>query len=188
MIIRVKKRGLPFVQVEKGSVKDPRLSLKATGLLTLLLSFPDDWRIDHRALARMKPDGEHTFRQALKELETCGYLTRKRVSDSRGQWSWEQHLYEVSESTPPTRVSKTATRDAPSDDSPSRGFPSRGNRDSKREVRRSSNSPSRENQHSEGPRHDLVSRCPGCADCKGGYIYFDDGSFKAVCPGQRVDR
>lgn len=177
MIIRVRKRELPFVQVEKTSVKDPRLSLKASGLLTLLLSFPDDWSIDHRSLARMKPDGAYTFRQALGELEKFGYLKRKRVSDSRGRWTWEQHLHEVSE-TNPLRVAETNTRESPSRGSPSVGKPSRGNRDSKREVRQIGD-PSRGNQHSEGARHEVVV-VHDCDDCDNGWVDTGEGSVK--CP------
>lgn len=182
-IIRLEKRdGRPFVQVDKTSVRDPRLSLKATGLLTMLLSFPNDWRIDHRALARMKPDGEHTFRAALKELEKCGYLKRKRVSDSRGRWSWEHTLYEVSESNP-ARVAETATR-SPSRDSPSGGKPSRGKRDSNREVRQIKDSPSRENQHSGKPeergRLEEVT-AHDCDLCTNGWIKGDDERHER-CP------
>ena len=72
--------------------------MKATGLLALLLSFPDDWSIDHRDLARRKTDGFDSVRRCLRELEACGYLKRERIQDPiSGKWGWIHTLYEIPE-------------------------------------------------------------------------------------------
>ena len=93
-IIRVVKHD-KYVVVDKDSVEDPRLTFKATGLLTFLLGKPNDWTISYRGLAKMKADGEHSIRQALKELARFGYLHRQRVQQADGTFAWEQILYEV---------------------------------------------------------------------------------------------
>lgn len=93
-IIRVSKRK-QFLVMDKEGLNDERLTFKATGLLAFLLGKPDDWTISYRDLTHMKADGEHSIRQALKELERFGYLHRMKLQSSDGTWSWEQVLYET---------------------------------------------------------------------------------------------
>lgn len=68
------------------------LSLKARGLLSTMLSLPDNWNFSAKGLSAILPsDGESAIRSAIKELETSGYLTRERIRDDKGiiiDWLW----------------------------------------------------------------------------------------------------
>lgn len=64
------------------------LSLKARGLLSTMLSLPDNWNFSTTGLTSILPsDGESIIRSAIKELETNGYLTRERIRDDKGKSS-----------------------------------------------------------------------------------------------------
>ena len=66
--------------------KDKSLSLKAKGLLSLMLSLPDEiWSFSIRGLASMCGDKEDSVSAGLKELEKGGYLIRMRERNHLGQ-------------------------------------------------------------------------------------------------------
>ena len=66
-------------------LRDKRLSLKAVGLLSKMLSLPEEWDYTTRGLAAICKDGVDAIGAAIKELETCGYLVRHRLRDDRGR-------------------------------------------------------------------------------------------------------
>ena len=66
-------------------LKDRELSCKACGLLSKMLSLPEDWDYTTRGLATICKDGVDSIGSALKELETRGYLVRKRLRDEKGR-------------------------------------------------------------------------------------------------------
>lgn len=92
--IRIAKRA-KFVRIPNASVQDRRLSFRARGLLSFLLSQPDDWRVDSDSLASHAPEGRDAIRTALNELQTTGYLVRERSRDEMGRWTTETTLHEV---------------------------------------------------------------------------------------------
>lgn len=66
-------------------LRDHNLSNKARGLLSTMLSLPDEWDYTTRGLARICKDGVDGITAQLKELEQCGYLIRHRIRDSGGR-------------------------------------------------------------------------------------------------------
>ncbi|MEN8220831.1 MAG: helix-turn-helix domain-containing protein [Pseudomonadota bacterium] len=70
--------------MEKSSLEDITLSWRARGLLSYLLSRPDNWDIIINNLIKQSPDGRTTIRSSLKELEASGYLRRERVNGEKG--------------------------------------------------------------------------------------------------------
>lgn len=68
------------------------LSLKARGLLSTMLSLPDNWNFSEKGLQAILPeDGQCAVHSAIKELESKGYLTRQRLCDDKGkvvEWVW----------------------------------------------------------------------------------------------------
>lgn len=66
-------------------LRNKGLSLKAKGLLSLMLSLPEDWDYTVKGLAYICKDGIDSINGALKELETTGYMHRQRVRNDRGQ-------------------------------------------------------------------------------------------------------
>jgi hypothetical protein len=67
------------------TIRDPKLSYKARGILAVLLSLPDNWRTSAEDLARTAPDGRDSIRAGLRELETFGYLRRTKHRDDNGR-------------------------------------------------------------------------------------------------------
>lgn len=59
--------------------KEQKMSLKAKGLLSLMLSLPNDWDYSIAGLVTLSSDGESSVRTALQELEKFGYLKRTRT-------------------------------------------------------------------------------------------------------------
>ena len=76
--------------------KEKKMSLKAKGLLSLMLSLPDDWDYSISGLATLSKDGKDSIMSALAELEKFGYLTRKRLTNEKGQFAGvEYHIFEL---------------------------------------------------------------------------------------------
>ena len=66
-------------------LRDRSLSLKAKGLLSLMLSLPEDWDYTMKGLARICKDGIDSISGGIRELEAHGYLIRSRVRSANGQ-------------------------------------------------------------------------------------------------------
>ena len=66
-------------------LRDRSLSLKAKGLLSLMLSLPEDWDYTMKGLARICKDGIDSISGGIRELEADGYRVRARVRNENGQ-------------------------------------------------------------------------------------------------------
>lgn len=84
-----------FTVMSNHHFKEKGMSLKAKGLLSLMLSLPDDWNYSISGLVKLSKDGKDSVMSALTELEKFGYLTRVRVTNEKGQFSGvEYNIYE----------------------------------------------------------------------------------------------
>ena len=77
-VFRVEKTK-DFTIMSNHHLRNTELSLKAKGLLSLMLSLPEDWDYTTKGLAHICKDGVDSITTALKELERHGYLTRQRL-------------------------------------------------------------------------------------------------------------
>ena len=68
-------------------LRNTELSLKAKGLLSLMLSLPEDWDYTTKGLARICKDGVDSICAGVQELEKHGYVIRERVRLPNGQLS-----------------------------------------------------------------------------------------------------
>ena len=75
-VFRVEKTK-DFTIMSNHHLRNTELSLKAKGLLSLMLSLPEDWDYTTKGLAHICKDGVDSITTALKELERHGYLTRQ---------------------------------------------------------------------------------------------------------------
>lgn len=66
-------------------LKDTALSLKAKGLLSMFLSFPDDWNYSTRGLASICKEGVEAIGNTIKELERAGYILRRQLRGANGR-------------------------------------------------------------------------------------------------------
>lgn len=115
MIIRGRRPDQSYTVLANEMLRDQRLSWKARGLLAYVLSMHDDWRATSTHLARMAPDGMHSVRAALTELEAAGYLVRHRSQGRDGKWRTDVIIHET----------RLLAQDRPS---PMSGFPTSENR------------------------------------------------------------
>ena len=77
-------------------LRDKNLSCKACGLLSKMLSLPEEWDYTTRGLATICRDGVDSIGTALKELEKTGYLVRNRLRDEKGRiMDTEYIIYET---------------------------------------------------------------------------------------------
>lgn len=77
-------------------LRDERLSLKAKGLLSMLLSLPDDWEISIRGLASIVTDGVGAVQTGINELIEAGYIVRRRQHADTGAFAgFEYIIHEV---------------------------------------------------------------------------------------------
>lgn len=83
-VFRVEKTK-DFTIMSNHHLRNVALSLKAKGLLSLMLSLPENWDYTTKGLARICKDGVDSIGAAIKELEKHGYLTRQRIRDSHGR-------------------------------------------------------------------------------------------------------
>lgn len=75
--------------------KEKGMSLKAKGLLSLMLSLPDDWNYSVAGLVKLSKDGKDSVMSALSELEKFGYLYRVKLTNEKGQFSGiEYNIFE----------------------------------------------------------------------------------------------
>ena len=65
-------------------LRNHALSLKAKGLLSQMLSLPEDWDYTLQGLAQINKESIDAIREAVRELERAGYIKRSRERDERG--------------------------------------------------------------------------------------------------------
>ena len=66
-------------------LRDKNLSLKAKGLLSQMLSLPEDWDYTLKGLALINREKIDAIREAVRELEQAGYVIRSRERDEKGR-------------------------------------------------------------------------------------------------------
>ena len=78
------ERNKNFTVMSNHHFKNKDLSLKAKGLLSLMLSLPEDWNYNIRGLASLSRDGIDSVRSAIKELEHYMYVERNIIRNESG--------------------------------------------------------------------------------------------------------
>lgn len=89
------ERTRDYTVMSNHHLKDTALSLKAKGLLSMMLSLPDEWNYTTRGLAAICKEGVDAIGGALKELEKAGYIVRRQLRGPGGRISdTEYTIYE----------------------------------------------------------------------------------------------
>lgn len=76
-------------------LNNPNVSFKAKGLYAFMNSKPEDWDFSVQSIATQNKEGRDSISAAIKELESTGYLTRKKHKDALGQFHIEYILLET---------------------------------------------------------------------------------------------
>ncbi len=91
-VFRVQKNA-NYTTMSNYHLKDKRLSYKAKGLLSVILSLPDEWDYSLKGLACISNDGVDSVRSTVKELEKFGYISRgAQTRDERGRMSANEYF------------------------------------------------------------------------------------------------
>ena len=102
------ERTKDYTVMSNHHLRDKRLSLKAKGLLSQMLSLPEDWDYTLSGLAYINRENIDAIRQAIKELEAAGYIVRSRKRDEKGRLQGSDYvIYEKPVSDLPTLENPT---------------------------------------------------------------------------------
>lgn len=116
-------KNVNYTVMSNHHLQDKRLSLKAKGLLSYMLSLPDDWDYSLKGLTTGCRDGIDSVRSAVHELEDGGYLCRSKVRDARGRIvDYNYEVFELPQKESAEDVPVPAS-DSPSSENPTSGFP-----------------------------------------------------------------
>lgn len=102
--------------VPNATIRDARISLRATGLLVYLLSMDDGWPIDSTSVSRHKVEGREAIRTAFRELVAAGYVKREKRTEGT-RWTTDVFVSDVPAFAPGA---------VPEDGFPGAGFPGAG--------------------------------------------------------------
>lgn len=94
MIVRVKK-DKDYAVMSNYHFKDKNLSLRAKGLLSLMLSLPDNWDYSINGLCSICNESRTTIRNTLKELRDNHYLEMNENRDEKGKYIYDYIVYEI---------------------------------------------------------------------------------------------
>ena len=86
------ERTRDYTVMSNHHLRNEKLSLKAKGLLSMMLSLPDDWNYTTRGLAKICKEGVDAIGNALRELETAGYIVRHQLRDRQGRISDTEYV------------------------------------------------------------------------------------------------
>ncbi len=106
-IVRVSKnKDNPYVMMNKEFLSDSKLSWRAKGMLSYLLSKPDNWQVNPNDLIKKSKDGRDAVYACLNELIEFGYIQRNKIRNDKGHFSHIEYLvFEVSKTSMDTKIS-----------------------------------------------------------------------------------
>lgn len=106
-VIRV-EHNANYTTMSNYHLRDERLSLRAIGLMSKMLSLPEDWDYTVKGLAAIVKEGRDAVRKALMELEAAGYLVREQGRSAGGNFAANDYtLYEEPQASPLTEKPST---------------------------------------------------------------------------------
>ena len=166
-------------------LRNAGLSLKSKGLLSMMLSLPENWNYTTRGLAKICKEGTDSIGSALKELERAGYIVRNRLRDSKGKIVDVEYVIYETPHPPDTGQ--------PCEDEPDTACPDTGNPDmdnpcleNRPQLNKEKRNPEEKNTHSpstEGSnpfRHRLCGRW-GWRLLHRGTRRDDPGTYRGTC-------
>lgn len=127
---RVERTG-NYTVMSNHHLRNEKLSLKAKGLLSQMLSLPEKWNYTLSGLCAINPESKDAIRSALRELEEQGYVVRRQTIDASGKFSKNEYIiYEVPVSKPDAGADPSLEKplsENPTTDNPPTGKPSAEN-------------------------------------------------------------
>ncbi len=149
-------------------LKNRALTLKAKGLLSLMLSLPEDWDYTLKGLSLISLESIDAIREAVKELERTGYIVRSRERNEKGQLKGAEYIiYEQPHlpDEPPALEKPTLenpTQGNPAQDTPVLGKPTQENPTQLSTNRLRTNLPSTQISNTHGVNPNPSNPNPSC--------------------------
>ena len=79
------ERNAGYTVMSNHHLRNKNLTLKAKGLLSQMLSLPEDWDFTLAGLSYINREKIDAIREAIRELEKAGYIVRSRERDEKGR-------------------------------------------------------------------------------------------------------
>lgn len=131
-VFRVEKNS-DYTVMSNHHLRNNDLSLRAKGLLSQILSLPDNWDYTIAGLAAINKEGKDAIRVAVQELEKAGYIERRQTMGADGKFSSNEYVvHEYPVSVPPLSDFPTTvlpTTEKPSTETPLTENPTELNKD-----------------------------------------------------------
>ena len=93
MVFKVEKNK-NYTVMSNYHLRDKNLSFKAKGLLSFMLSLPDDWDYSMNGLCKVSKESKKAIRSILNELKENGYLVIEQVRGDKGYYKYNYIIYE----------------------------------------------------------------------------------------------
>ena len=124
------ERNKGYTVMSNHHLRNRDLSLKAKGLLSQMLSLPEDWDYTLKGLSLINREQIDAIRAAIRELEQAGYIVRSRERDSQGRLRGADYIiYEQPQPKPGSPTLENPTLDNPTREKPALGKPTQLNKD-----------------------------------------------------------
>lgn len=122
-------------------LRDPRLSLRAMGLMSKMLSLPDDWDYSVAGLTKIVKEGRDAVRKALQELEAAGYLIREQSRQGGSFAGCDYTLFEQPQNRSCSPSSENPTTVKPTTVNPTSGNPPQLNNEKNKKTKTQKHAP-----------------------------------------------
>ena len=124
------ERNKGYTVMSNHHLRNKDLSLKAKGLLSQMLSLPEDWDYTLKGLSLINREQIDAIRAAIRELEQAGYIVRSRERDSQGRLRGADYvIYEQPQPVPDSPTLENPMLDNPTQEKPTLGKPTQLNKD-----------------------------------------------------------
>lgn len=149
-------------------LRDKSISLKAKGLLSQMLSLPEDWDYTLTGLAKINQEGKDAIRAAVVELERAGYIYRCQTVDQTGKFSSNEYIIrERPVPVPPAGPSSAL----PSSENPTTEYPAAGGTAAEKSTQIIKERQKKEQQRTDSRKKESLpipsTPFPGTMDAKG---------------------
>ena len=131
-------------------LRDKRLTLKAKGLLSQMLSLPEDWDYTLSGLSHINRESKDAIRSAVNELEQAGYIHRRQTTDASGKFSTNEYIIHEHPGQPEPLLEK------PSSENPTTDNPPTGNPSPENPTQLNTKKPSKEKSNTDGQSTDSI--------------------------------
>ncbi|HIW80063.1 MAG TPA: helix-turn-helix domain-containing protein [Candidatus Acetatifactor stercoripullorum] len=129
------ERNTGYTVMSNHHLRNKELTLKAKGLLSQMLSLPEDWDYTLAGLSHINREKIDAIREAVRELERAGYIVRSRERDEKGRLRGADYvIYEQPQLTPTPDLPtlENPTQEKPTLEKPTQENPMQLNKDKQR--------------------------------------------------------